>query len=80
MEGGFLMNNIYPIEIYKDRLRKEISSMLGIPDTRCDLSPDFRGSFSHEDIIVENGYGQASRLKSYFTSYDLKIQPDKCLP
>lgn len=47
------MNNIYPIEIYKDRLRKEISSMLGIPDTRCDLSPDFRGSFSHEDIIVE---------------------------
>ena len=75
------MNNIYPIEIYKDRLRKEISSMLGIPDTRCDLSPDFRGSFSHEDIIVEKWVWTSepgSKLLHFFT--DLKIQPDKCLP
>lgn len=40
-------------EEYKDKLRREIAKMLGIPDERCDLDPESRGDVKHDDIIAE---------------------------
>lgn len=37
----------------KDILRTKISEMLGIPQNRCPLLPEFRGAFSHDGLVIE---------------------------
>jgi dienelactone hydrolase len=36
-----------------EKLRNQLKKMLGIPSVRCDLAPEFRGSFEHDGILVE---------------------------
>lgn len=36
-----------------DTLRADLSSLLGIPQQRCDLAPEYRGQIEHHGIVVE---------------------------
>ncbi|MDZ7723563.1 MAG: acetylxylan esterase [candidate division KSB1 bacterium] len=37
----------------KEKRRTELLKMMGIPFDRCDLDPEFRGSFEHKGLVIE---------------------------
>ena len=37
----------------REKLRTELRSLLGIPDTRCPLEPESRGRLQRDDVVIE---------------------------